>query len=125
MVPSSTCIRCGACCASFRVSFHWSEAEPGMGGRVPPELVEPAGPLFVCMAGTAAHPVRCAALVGDIGQDVSCAIYDRRSSTCREFGDDLERCDRARARHGLPPLDGDGHPVEPSRRVGEAILDGR
>src|SRR5690606_40667371 len=32
------CLACGACCAHFRISFHWSEAEPGLGGTVPIEL---------------------------------------------------------------------------------------
>ena len=26
------CRTCGACCAFFRVSFHWSEAAPALGG---------------------------------------------------------------------------------------------
>ncbi|RBD00840.1 YkgJ family cysteine cluster protein, partial [Xanthomonas oryzae pv. oryzae] len=25
------CLTCGACCAYFRVSFHWSEADPALG----------------------------------------------------------------------------------------------
>ena len=25
------CLTCGACCAHFRVSFHWSEADPDQG----------------------------------------------------------------------------------------------
>ncbi|RBD09468.1 YkgJ family cysteine cluster protein, partial [Xanthomonas oryzae pv. oryzae] len=24
------CLTCGACCAYFRVSFHWSEADPAL-----------------------------------------------------------------------------------------------
>ncbi|HWU69743.1 MAG TPA: YkgJ family cysteine cluster protein, partial [Pseudoxanthomonas sp.] len=35
------CLSCGACCAIFRVSLHWSEADPEQGGRVPIELTEP------------------------------------------------------------------------------------
>ena len=35
------CLTCGACCAYFRVSFHWSEADPALGGRVPFELTAP------------------------------------------------------------------------------------
>lgn len=105
MVPSSTCLVCGACCASYRVSFHWSEADPKQGGRVPAELVEPVDFHFVCMRGTSAPGGRCQALRGEIGREVSCAIYDRRPTTCREFGDDLERCDKARALQGLPRLE--------------------
>jgi uncharacterized protein len=105
MVPSSICQSCGACCASFRVSFHWSEADAALGGTVPPDRVEPVDFHFVCMRGTSRQGGRCEALQGTIGQNVSCSIYACRSSTCREFGDEPERCDAARAHHGLPPLD--------------------
>jgi Fe-S-cluster containining protein len=104
MIPSSTCVTCGACCAGYRVSFYWSEADPSAGGRVPPELVEPVSPFLVCMAGTKHDGGRCVALSGMIGTEVSCTIYADRSSACREFGDESARCDQARARHGLPPL---------------------
>lgn len=88
----------------MRVSFYWSEADPSAGGLVPPELVEPVSPFLVCMAGTKHVGGRCVALHGEIGVNVSCTIYAARSSPCREFGDEPERCDQARARHGLPPL---------------------
>jgi len=33
------CLSCGACCAAFRVSFYWREADGGeSGGAVPPAL---------------------------------------------------------------------------------------
>jgi len=105
MVPSSTCLVCGACCASYRVSFHWSEADPEQGGRVPPELVEPVDFHFVCMRGTSRLGGRCQALRGEVGRKVSCAIYDRRPTTCREFGDDVTRCDEARDMQALSPLE--------------------
>lgn len=104
MIPSTTCVSCGACCASYRVSFYWSEADPSAGGAVPPELTEPATPFLVCMAGTKHLGGRCVALNGEIGREVSCAIYASRPSPCRAFGEETERCDEARARHGLPPL---------------------
>lgn len=97
------CRTCGACCASFRVSFYW--AEP-----VPVQLTQRITPLFVAMKGTAAPPRRCVALDGAIGVDSTCTIYDDRPSPCREFaasmenGEPNDRCDAARARHGLPPL---------------------
>ena len=114
MIPSSTCVTCGACCASLRVSFYWSEADPSAGGTVPPELVEPVSPFLVCMAGTRHVGGRCVALSGNIGEQVACTIYALRSSACREFGDDPQRFDQARARHGLPPLTPD-QLVEPAQ----------
>ncbi|WP_075182098.1 YkgJ family cysteine cluster protein [Pantoea sp. 1.19] len=104
------CVSCGACCAAYRVSFYWAEASDG-GGGVPVTLTEPLGLMMRNMRGTNDRAPRCVALAGEIGQCVSCKIYADRPSPCREFslsGDNgvvNDRCDRARARHGLPPLD--------------------
>lgn len=62
------------------------------------------------MAGTEGPPGRCVALEGRIGHHVTCSIYDRRGSLCREFnptnpdGEPNDACDEARRAHGLPPL---------------------
>lgn len=67
-------------------------------------------PQHVAMRGTEQQSPRCIALKGDIGSNVHCSIYALRASPCREFqaswvdGVHNERCDRARAEHGLPPL---------------------
>lgn len=48
--------------------------------------------------------------MGQVGEGVRCNIYEKRSTSCREFawhgenGLGNEDCQRARARHGLPPL---------------------
>ena len=55
------------------------------------------------MRGTDHLPVRCAALTGQIGRNVACGIYEWRPSPCREFSEGEAACDKARARHGLPP----------------------
>jgi Fe-S-cluster containining protein len=109
MSELSPCLACGACCAHFRVSFYWGECRSA-GGSVPDELVEPISPHHVAMAGTTSKPVRCVALLGEVGCDVRCSMYDSRSSTCREFeaswehGEPNPNCDAARAACGLPPL---------------------
>lgn len=126
--PDHPCRRCGACCASFRVSFYWGEiadeGAPGAPGEsltgVPVALTERLDAHRSCMVGTNARRPRCVALegaVGDhVGEGVACAIYDRRPSTCREFlahgevggdpaaGVNNPVCTRARARYGLSPL---------------------
>ena len=108
---SSPCLACGACCACFRVSFHWSETERFLGGVTPPEHTIKVTPHLVAMRGTSQHIPRCTALAGVIGEAVSCAIYEQRPSPCREFrpswvdGVHSQRCDQARAAHGLPPLE--------------------
>jgi len=106
----SHCQRCGACCATYRVSFHVEEVDDMPGGRVPAGLVEPAGSQLVRMRGTASCPSRCVALRGHIGEAVSCAIHEFRPSACRDFaplaavGRGDEACNEARRRHGLPSL---------------------
>lgn len=101
-VDSSPCLNCGACCASFRVSFYWAEAEVlGM----PASLSEPVNSGYACMRGTSAASPRCAALLGDIGATTRCTIYAQRPSPCREVQAGDSQCQKARRRHGLPPLE--------------------
>ncbi|MFN3544480.1 MAG: YkgJ family cysteine cluster protein [Thiobacillus sp.] len=113
---SNPCQQCGACCATFRVSFYWSEAEPALGGGVPPELTKAVSPQRVAMRGTICRPVRCVALEGTVGQAVACRIYAHRPSPCRALepwdaaGQPDAQCTRARSAHGLAPL-----PAAPQR----------
>lgn len=104
------CTCCGACCCAFRVDFHHSELASRNPGGVPDALTVPLTATLVRMRGTDATAPRCVALEGTVGVGVRCGIYDRRPSPCHEFapyaalGIGDEACDRARARHGLPPL---------------------
>lgn len=105
------CVGCGACCAFFRASFHWLECESA-GGTVPDDSVVQISPHLVAMKGTAsAKAPYCTNLRGVIGETGHCGAYQTRSSTCREGfpgsyenGEKNERCDKARAKHGLRPL---------------------
>lgn len=103
---SEVCLDCGACCATFRVSFYWTEADASMGGRVPEELVTQISPLYVAMRDTDRRQPRCVALNGTIGEKVSCGIYENRSSACREFTAGDDRCSKARVKLGLKALQG-------------------
>lgn len=104
------CLRCGACCAAFRVAFHWSEADASLGGTVPPDLAEKLDPHRLAMRGTQAARPHCVALEGRVGETVHCAIYAQRPSVCREVAPAWEagrpspQCDKARTAHGLRPL---------------------
>ncbi len=100
----SPCTGCGACCAHFRVSFYWGEADDHPDGTVPAALTERISPFLVAMRGTLSEPPRCVALQGEVGGEVGCAIYAQRSSSCRELLPGEDKCVRARQRHGLPPL---------------------
>jgi Fe-S-cluster containining protein len=107
---SDSCTTCGACCATYRVSFHRTEVDEEPGGHVPAALTEGITEESHCMRGTADQPPRCIALRGEVGGSVSCAIYELRPSACREFaplaavGRGDEACNDARRRHNLPPL---------------------
>lgn len=110
MSENNPCLSCGACCASFRVSFYWAETNTEQKNGVPIALTEQVNHLYNCMKGTNHKTPRCIALVGEVGQSVACTIYEQRSTTCREFnmldenGDINPICTKARAKHGLLPL---------------------
>lgn len=103
------CVRCGACCASFRVDFARQELL-SQGGCVPDGLTVDLNDSLARMRGTDHAQPRCAALTGQIGVKAACGIYEWRPAPCREFGLRApmgigdEACTRARARHGLAPL---------------------
>lgn len=104
------CLSCGACCAHFRVAFHWSETDPFLGGVTPAAITEKLDPHRVNLRGTNAKQPRCVALAGEVGRDAHCSIYPQRPSPCHalvpawEHGQPSPQCDRARAAHGLAPL---------------------
>ncbi|MEN9434838.1 MAG: hypothetical protein RLZZ422_2427 [Pseudomonadota bacterium] len=110
VLEQNPCLSCGACCASFRVSFYWGETTDNPFGTVPVALTEPINPTRVAMRGTNCNQPHCIALEGVVGQATSCKIYEQRSSTCREFtaswedGQPNKICDKARAKYGLAPL---------------------
>jgi len=108
---ANPCLNCGACCAFYRASFYWSEASSEFNpGGVPSELTEKFNDFRLAMKGTGGGSPRCIALRGFIGRAVSCSIYERRASICREFEPSWRnntanpRCDKARAAWGLAPL---------------------
>jgi len=107
------CVSCGACCAAFRVSFYWAETDAAPGGRVPAGMTEQLTTHLAVMRGTDRIDIRCVALEGEVGRAVRCCIYAERPTPCRDLepswlhGKRNDQCDRARARHGLPPLPAD------------------
>lgn len=97
---SLPCLQCGACCATFRVSFHWVDAPVDLDAT----LIRPLGPQHLCMAGTDQPRPRCAALLGEIGRSTQCSAYAARPPACHEVQPGDPQCRRARAQHGLPAL---------------------
>ncbi len=104
------CTKCGACCADQQVVFDAVECDEWP--YVPEAISEDVTNELRCMTGTDAASPRCVALAGEIGRAVRCGVYERRPTPCRdylpdgEFGVDNAECTAARARHGLPPLEG-------------------
>ena len=101
--PEHPCLRCGACCAAFRVDFSVQEVDTE-GGSVPAGLAVEVTASTARMRGTDHLPVRCAALTGRIGERAACGIYEWRPSPCRELEPGSDACAVARSRHGLPVL---------------------
>lgn len=107
MTSPHPCQSCGACCAAYRVDFSVQELDEH-GGAVPSGLAVELTATLARMRGTDHTPPRCAALTGPVGgtggQRVACGIYEWRPNPCRELEPGCDACERARARHGLPPL---------------------
>ena len=78
------CQSCGVCCSTFRISFYWGETTAAEGGVVPVELTEQMNLYRSCMKGSSQTKPRCIALSGNIGESVSCTIYENRPSPCRD-----------------------------------------
>lgn len=109
------CKTCGACCraSAFMELPHRpfadmtdteaQEIEEKHPGSV--TLTTPSGWTFdperFVMAIKPGEHGRCVALRGKVGKKVSCAIYEDRPSTCREFEPGDEQCFAARRRAGL------------------------
>ncbi len=113
-MPSFDCRACGACCAYFRVSFYWAEADV-LG--LPAALIEELPPWYACMAGTNSAAPRCQALRGEVGQRVACTLYGQRPSPCREVQAGDAQCAKARRRHGLPALAIADGPPRPAKEA--------
>ena len=109
-MADSVCQRCGACCATYRITLPRVDLDTHPHGWVPAALTTPYTPTTACMREHPDHPGRCIALTGEIGQQVHCTIYEQRPAACRDFaplaalgsGDDA--CDDARRHCGLRPL---------------------
>ena len=94
-----SCLTCGACCTYFRVSFYWAE-----GIDMPEDYVEPLTPVYSCMKGTNQKNPRCVALQGTVGEQVSCGMYEQRSSSCKEVQIADAQCNKARVAHNMLPF---------------------
>ncbi|WP_218821846.1 hypothetical protein, partial [Staphylococcus aureus] len=56
------------------------------------------------MAGTNQKNPRCIALQGTIGEQVSCGMYELRSTSCKEVQVADAQCNKARIAHNMIPF---------------------
>jgi Fe-S-cluster containining protein len=128
MERPNPCITCGACCAHYRVSFYWAEADDATPQGVPVRMTKKLSEFRRYMIGTDGKNRRCIALQGEIGKDVHCSIYEQRPSPCLGFepswehGKQCERCDKARLSLGLRPLNPEDWLSPGKRASGEGSI---
>lgn len=85
------CETCGACCA---FSWEWPTFIGERDGEDVPEYLTENGRMR-CDGD------RCAALMGAIGVETHCRVYDVRPLVCREFTAGSQACHMVRAHFGL------------------------
>jgi len=93
------CRSCGACCAYSREWPRFTTEDDASLERIPQELVDDSLGRMRCSGD------RCSALVGEVGVETSCGIYDVRPEVCRACQPADEACTLARRWFGLPPPD--------------------
>ncbi len=71
---------------------------------MPEHYTEPVTAVYSCMAGTNQKKPRCIALGGTIAKQVSCGMYELRSSSCKEVQIADEQCNKARLAHHMLPF---------------------
>ena len=71
---------------------------------MPEHYTEPVTAVYSCMAGTNQPFPRCIALEGEIGRQVSCGMYEARSSSCKEVQIADAQCNKARVAHNMIPF---------------------
>jgi len=102
--PIPDCVKCGACC-SFALVVPLRSDEPAdaadhweiFADDTPDEPV--IGKMLPRNMGTGS----CENLNGKIGEEVGCAIYDKRLKACREFEAGSDRCHEYRRMYGIEP----------------------
>lgn len=89
------CQNCGACCAYSREWPRFTTEDEWELERIPRVFADHHLGRMQCDGD------RCSALVGEIGGQTACAIYDVRPEVCRACQPGDEECRMARARFGL------------------------
>jgi hypothetical protein len=91
----SICRACGACCSFSREWPRFSLEDDAALARIPPMFVDHH------QGGMRCEGDRCAALVGEVGEATSCAVYAVRPDVCRACVPGDDACRMARSRFQL------------------------
>jgi Fe-S-cluster containining protein len=102
------CQECGACCGPESYNEGWAGAltiddMDRLGKRIVRlhVLKDTDGERLIKTHWTDNGQV-CVLLKGQVGQNVTCSIYDKRPQACRDYAAGDERCLSARLRAGIP-----------------------
>lgn len=96
------CVSCGACCNFFEIKFDVKYNPQVPKNRI--IVIKNEG----YMKGAHHFKGKCNAIMGEIGRDSYCEIYENRPDVCKAFpvwlddGKQNPRCIKAREYHGLP-----------------------
>jgi len=91
------CTKCGACCRGFDVDLVWSDH------GVPEDMTERTTDNIDLFKMRQHKDGSCVALCGNIGESVSCSVYENRPSVCRDFQPGNIQCQLIRIQEGLTP----------------------
>ena len=92
------CQTCGACCAYSSNWPRFTIEDDAALDLIPTKFVNER------QSGMRCDGDRCSALMGKVGVATSCGVYPVRPEVCRTCMPGDVECNRARKRHGLPPL---------------------
>ncbi|NNE66906.1 MAG: YkgJ family cysteine cluster protein [Pyrinomonadaceae bacterium] len=117
--PKPDCKTCGACCAAFVVvdaenssitsEKLWAvDSISDNGERATKSILRRREPDFAC-----------AGLAGEVGDEVSCTVYDNRPSMCRKFEAGSDRCHAVRRAYGIEPFLTTDEMLEANRKLTE------
>ena len=118
--PIPDCTTCGACCTAFVVvdaerasipnSKLWTVTSVNENGEESAKrFLRRREPDFAC-----------AALEGEVGDEVSCSVYENRPSMCRKFEAGSDRCHAVRRAFGIEPFLTTDEMLEANRKIADA-----
>lgn len=95
---SSLCQSCGACCSYSRNWPRFTIEDDSALDAIPEKFVNER------LSGMRCDGERCSALIGIVGENTACGIYELRPEVCRTCMPGDSECQMARRKFGLAHL---------------------